>query len=170
MLATSCSEFCQTSKMKLFIQTISKFQPLTNSSKKPHLRCLIGSWISLWASIFGNWFLESLIPFSYNPFISGGCLLLNVKFLLATLLQSEVNSLYATIIKFHCSPSFDCILHLLNSNIHNNQELYIFSFIAASCTQWHYKTVLLYVCYSLLLPSCAIHIFYMTPCLVYIFW
>ena len=59
----------------------------------------------------GNWFLEGLIPFSRNSFIRWECLLLNVTFLLATELQSqkEKKSLYVTIIKFVCSPSFDLI-------------------------------------------------------------
>ena len=59
--------------------------------------------------MLGNWFLGGLLRFSRNSFIRWECLLLNVT--LATELQSQKKkkSLYVTIIKFGCSPSFDLI-------------------------------------------------------------
>ena len=61
---------------------------------------------------------------------------MNLTFLFATELESK-KSLYATIIKFDCSPSFDCILYFLMKIVS-----YIFSYIVVPCTQWCSKAVM----------------------------
>ena len=134
--------------MELFVKIISNFQ-LLSILKKLHLRCLTGLWISFWASIFGNWFLESLIHFSINSFISSSvgnvyCWILYFYWLQSYrffFLKKSLYILYTATIKFDCSSYFNCILYFLA--IHKSELWVIFSYIAAPCMQWCYKAVTL---------------------------
>ena len=101
--------------------------------------------------MFGKWLLESLTRFPRNSFIPGICILLNVTFSYIGYRATKIKKksirliLYA-IIKFDCSPYFDCFLYF---------ELYFH-------TQWPLVLMLqsCYACYTTVYLCYSIFLFY----------
>ena len=115
--------------------------------------------------MFGNWFLESLICFSRNSFISGKCLLLNFCWLQTYRAKKKETFVICNYRLF----TLFWLFSLFPNSINENCELYFCTYcIVARYTQWCYKAVMLATlqytyanlfcfCYPSL-PICLLHL------------
>ena len=100
---------CQTSKMKLFVKIISNFQPSTISNRA--LNQLLGQYD--WEAVFGK-FNSLLLRFIHTWEMCIVECYIYIDYRAAKIKKKFIKLiLYATIIKFQCSPSFDSILYFL---------------------------------------------------------